>query len=385
MARPQYTLPQWEQTILEQAHDSATVIWTAEQLKALEGIGQVHALILQLDGTVTMSGGNFAEADFDAIAKSIGSLSLELPGVHKIYDEISGDELAGQMRMMGVFGLDWFVFVVPDGAAPTDTNSETFRLYVVLMGPDCWYEGGARYHNWPAEVLRYLRISLTTGADTAVDANCSISGTWRVKAFGSLGGDKILAPLPKYERFENTTQVLDLYDPDEVIRGLYAYDASGFAAHATETDVLKINNKVFWPDQGHTVGELLEKMELRRTIQAAGYLDRDASTGAKTGLTATTYPMSAYLEYISPRCDLGDSPFHMAKDVTLKPGSSRDVRRFSYRKIDGSLLAQIQRLCQKDLGSIGNVEKVGFGPGQFSAPVDVGALSTVLPVRIGSR
>lgn len=372
-------LGDYEATPVEETFEQSTpnLIQNKDGMLDLEDGNQLQLLELQFDINVAMSGGALASV-LDAY-KLIDSLTMEICGM-PVYSDVSGDELRHLHEEKGVFGHARWAAVSPE-SLPGDGGNQDFVVNIPLLWPDEDYHLGEVYHCYPSEILKHTKLRLNTAANSAFDANATVTGTVRVKAYGNPGGDVVMAPIPEFEDLGAPTAKLVIQngEQDSVIRNLFSVDTSGFAAHSSEADELKIDGKLFYPP-GHTVGEMLEKQELRERIQSLGLLNRNATTGAQTGITDETYPTTNRLTYISGRYDLGDSPVHRAKKVQIKPASERQLYVWRYRKTTASVLEQIKL---KSGFNASLFEHITHTRGQFKAAPR--AMGTVLPVRLARR
>lgn len=370
---------EYERTFLEETFAVSSTIYNGSpHLGEMNPGYQIQALLLQLKLNVAMSGGNLAATEVDKLIDLITEFSMSLDGEY-IYEGLTGADLADIMRNTAPFGDEFYSWVDPI-SPPTDGNNADVKVNIMLLGPDCRYEGGARNHSWPSDLLRKLKFKLVTGAASLVNDSATITGTVAIRAIGKKGGDMLLAPMPHFEKHDGQTNHIELHDPEKVIRNLFAVDRSNqFSTVATEKDQLKID-KEEWYDTNRTIQDMLDTMNLRRRIAAGGSLNFEATTGTQIGVTDTYYPHTDYLEYIGARGDLGDSPVHQAKYIRLKMQSARNLCVWSYKKIDSKWIQKVRKLIKKPIGA---VQKIGFGPGNFQDAEDLARLGTVLPVRIG--
>ena len=340
----------------------------------------LHFMYLQFVVAVTMgAGGGLANAK--QLFKIISSLTLKL-GELNIYLNKSGDELAHLCERLGMFGHNSFPAVMPV-ALPGAEESASFVFNVPLLFPDVKYGLGAEAHCWPSEIMRHLKLTLSTAAVTAVDPNvASITGLVRIKAHGTKYGDMIMAPIPEYLSHGNISQQLNLMEGNtSFIRSMFAYSADGFGDNLTDKDVLMLDGQNYF-DQHLTVGDLLNRGKLRELIESGGVLTRDASTGAQTGVTDTTYPQANYIDYIAARGDLGDSPLSYAKEVLFAPaeGATRKLYTWRYRRTGYEVLKELRRVTGMVFPTL---QKITHVRGKYT-PVDP-AKGTMLPVMLGER
>lgn len=353
-----------------------------DKLSRIDGGYNISLFALQFDINVAQSATSALDA-INTVYNLITSLTLKLGG-HYVYQGITGAQLRYLHMATGALGADQLAVAKPTGLPGTSANAD-FLVTIPLLWPDVYASLGAEHWRWPSELVREMELLVSTGAQTVVDADATVTGNVRVVAWadGAPGADMYMAPLPKYHSFgDAVSQQKRLGLAGHHLRCLYAVDTSGFAAHATEKDKLFMGDgTALFYHEDTTIQDLLDNQYLLEQIASQGNLNRNASTGAQTGITDTTFAFDNVIRYIDGRCDLGDSFTNREENPNFEPASSRALRAWFYRKIDQAFIMQT---VQKIKGiPTNNIQALTHVRGQYQ-PIDL-VQGTALPVYLGAR
>ena len=233
-------------------------------------------------------------------------------------------------------------------------------------------------------ILGSSMLTACGGDDGSNGANGSNGTDGTNGTDGAPGADMYMAPLPHYYEFgDDVTGQKEVGLAGYYLRTLYAVDTSGFAAHATEKDKLFMGDgtSLFYHED-ETIQDMLDNQYLIEQFASRGALNRNASTGAQTGVTDTTFPFDNVVRYIDGRCDLGDSFSNAEDNPKFSPQTGRALRAWYYKRIDQGFLTQVVQNATKKIPT-NAVQALTHVRGQYRG-VDL-VRGTALPVFLGSR